>query len=76
MGAAETVRFPQKRQHRPDVDGVIESPKTRRMTAGMPRSALVSQRDVADAVRFLATQTGRGLTHELVITPAGAPWIP
>jgi len=58
------------------VDGVIESPKTERMTREMPRNALVTQDDVAAAVRYLASQTTRGLTHELVITPSGAGWRP
>jgi NADP-dependent 3-hydroxy acid dehydrogenase YdfG len=58
------------------VDGIIESPKTAQMTRGMPAEALVRQNDVAAAVRFLATQSARGMTHELVITPAGARWLP
>lgn len=58
------------------VDGIIDSPKTKRMTAGMPAAALVSQQDVVDAVRFLATETAGGLTHELVLTPAGGRWLP
>ncbi len=53
------------------VDGIIESPKTARMTDGMPREALVRQDDVVDAVRYLASQSARGLSHELVLTPAG-----
>jgi NAD(P)-dependent dehydrogenase (short-subunit alcohol dehydrogenase family) len=58
------------------VDGIIASPKTAAMTKGMPQAALVSQQDVSAAVRFLATQSARGLTHELVITPAGDRWLP
>ena len=58
------------------VDGIIESPKTTRMSAGMPADALVHQDDVAHAIRFLATQSPRGLTHELVITAAGGRWLP
>lgn len=58
------------------VDGIIESPKTAHMSAGMSPDALVRQQDVVDAVRFLATQTPRGMTHELVITPAGDRWLP
>jgi hypothetical protein len=27
-------------------------------------------------VRFRATQSPRGMTHELVITPAGGLWVP
>jgi NAD(P)-dependent dehydrogenase (short-subunit alcohol dehydrogenase family) len=58
------------------VDGIIESPKTARMAAGMPTEALVQQVDVAHAVRFLAAQSPRGMTHELVLTPAGDRWVP
>jgi NADP-dependent 3-hydroxy acid dehydrogenase YdfG len=58
------------------VDGIIESPKTAQMTRGMSRDALVRQQDVAEAVRFLASQPARGMTHELVITPVGARWLP
>jgi NAD(P)-dependent dehydrogenase (short-subunit alcohol dehydrogenase family) len=58
------------------VDGIIESPKTAEMTRGMPPDALVRQQDVAGAVRFLASQSARGRSHELVITPAGARWLP
>lgn len=58
------------------VDGIIESPNTARMTQGMSAEALVRQQDVAAAVRFPASQPARGMTHELVITPAGARWLP
>ena len=58
------------------VDGIIESPKTAQMTARMPVGALVRQDDVAHAVRFLATQSPHGLTHELVITASGDRWLP
>ena len=58
------------------VDGTIESPKTAVATAGQPREALVEQVAVAEAVRALAEQGPRGLTHELVLTPAGDRWTP
>jgi NAD(P)-dependent dehydrogenase (short-subunit alcohol dehydrogenase family) len=58
------------------VDGIIESPKTASMSAGMQIDALVRQQDVVHAVRFLATQSPRGMTHELVITAAGDRWLP
>lgn len=58
------------------VDGIIESPKTGRMAAGMPADALVRQQDVAHAIRFLAAQSPRGMTHELVLTAAGDRWLP
>jgi NAD(P)-dependent dehydrogenase (short-subunit alcohol dehydrogenase family) len=58
------------------VDGIIDSPKTAQMTSGMAADALVQQQDVVEAVRFLAAQSPRGLTHELVLTPAGSRWLP
>jgi NAD(P)-dependent dehydrogenase (short-subunit alcohol dehydrogenase family) len=58
------------------VDGIIESPKTVQMTAGMPQDSLVRQEDVAHAVHFLAAQSPRGLTHELVLTAVGDRWLP
>lgn len=58
------------------VDGIIDSPKTAPMTSGMAADALVQQQDVVDAIRFLATQSPGGLTHELVLTPAGGRWLP
>ena len=58
------------------VDGIIASPKTASMTSGMAPDTLVRQEDVIEAVRFLATQSARGMTHELVITPVGDRWLP
>jgi NADP-dependent 3-hydroxy acid dehydrogenase YdfG len=58
------------------VDGIIASPKTAGMTAAMSTDALVRQQDVSKAVRFLASQSPRGMTHELVITPVGDRWLP
>jgi NAD(P)-dependent dehydrogenase (short-subunit alcohol dehydrogenase family) len=58
------------------VDGIIESPKTVQMTQGLPTEALVREQEVAAAVRYLAGQGTRGMTHELVITPGGARWLP
>jgi NAD(P)-dependent dehydrogenase (short-subunit alcohol dehydrogenase family) len=58
------------------VDATIESPKTAAYTEGQPRDALADQRDIARAVEYLASQTARGLTHELVLTPAGDRWLP
>jgi hypothetical protein len=46
------------------------------MTDGLPREALVQQSDVVHALRFLAAQSTRGMTHELVLTPAGDRWVP
>jgi NAD(P)-dependent dehydrogenase (short-subunit alcohol dehydrogenase family) len=56
------------------IDATIESPKTADTDA--PREALADQADIARAVEYLATQTARGLTHELVLTPAGDRWLP
>ncbi len=60
------------------VDGMIESPKTAGMAKGMGLApdALTRHEDVVDAVRFLASQAPRGMTHELVITPKGDRWLP
>jgi NAD(P)-dependent dehydrogenase (short-subunit alcohol dehydrogenase family) len=58
------------------VDGIIASPKTAHMARGVRADALVRQQDVAEAVRYLATQSARGMTHELVVTPAGDRWLP
>jgi NADP-dependent 3-hydroxy acid dehydrogenase YdfG len=58
------------------VDATIESPKTAPFTSGQPREALADMNEVASAVGFLVNQGARGLTHELVLTPAGERWVP
>jgi NAD(P)-dependent dehydrogenase (short-subunit alcohol dehydrogenase family) len=58
------------------VDATIESPKTAAYTSEQPRTALADQADVARAVEYLASQSPRAYTHELVVTPAGERWIP
>jgi len=58
------------------VDATIESPKTAPYTGDTPREALADMVDVAAAVEYLAQQGPRGMTHELVITPAGDRWVP
>jgi NADP-dependent 3-hydroxy acid dehydrogenase YdfG len=58
------------------VDATIASPKTADRTAGTPERNLIRESDVAAAVRYLAGQEVRGLTHELVVTPAGDRWLP
>jgi NAD(P)-dependent dehydrogenase (short-subunit alcohol dehydrogenase family) len=58
------------------VDGIIASPKTVQMAAGRAEESLVRQEDVAEAVRYLADQSARGLTHELVLTAARDRWLP
>jgi NAD(P)-dependent dehydrogenase (short-subunit alcohol dehydrogenase family) len=57
-------------------DGTIASPKSAGWTAGQPPEALLDQDELAHAVAFLAAQTPRGLTHELVVTPSGDRWTP
>jgi NAD(P)-dependent dehydrogenase (short-subunit alcohol dehydrogenase family) len=58
------------------VNATIESPKTEAFTRDLPREALASMEAVAEAVAFLANQGPRGMTHELVVTPAGDRWVP
>jgi NAD(P)-dependent dehydrogenase (short-subunit alcohol dehydrogenase family) len=58
------------------VDATIESPKTASFTAGAPENSLADQRDIARAVEYLASQTPRAYTHEVVLTPGGERWIP
>jgi NAD(P)-dependent dehydrogenase (short-subunit alcohol dehydrogenase family) len=58
------------------VDATIDSPKTAAMTRGRPPEATADQADVARAVAYLASQSARGLSHELVLTPAGDRWLP
>jgi NAD(P)-dependent dehydrogenase (short-subunit alcohol dehydrogenase family) len=58
------------------VDGIIASPKTAQMAAGRPEESLVRQEDVAEAVRYLGSQSKRGMSHELVLTAAGDRWMP
>ncbi|HEY3020334.1 MAG TPA: SDR family oxidoreductase [Solirubrobacteraceae bacterium] len=58
------------------VDATIESPKTEAFTRDVPREALADQADVARAVAYLASQSARGQTYELQLTPAGERWVP
>jgi NAD(P)-dependent dehydrogenase (short-subunit alcohol dehydrogenase family) len=58
------------------VDATIESPKTEAFTQAQPRDALADMDEVAAAVAFLINQGPRGMTHELVVTPAGDRWVP
>ncbi len=58
------------------VDATIESPKTAAFTADAPRDALADQAEIARAVEYLASQSARGYTHELVLTPGGERWLP
>lgn len=58
------------------VDATIASPKTEALTRDAPVEALADQDEIARAVRFVAEQGARGLTHELTVTPAGDRWVP
>ena len=58
------------------VDATIESPKTADFTRDTPREALADMKLVAEAVEYLAGQSPRAYTHELVLTPAGDTWVP
>jgi NAD(P)-dependent dehydrogenase (short-subunit alcohol dehydrogenase family) len=58
------------------VDATIESPKTAALIAALAPDASATMADVAAAVAFLVDQGPRGMTHELVITPAGDRWVP
>lgn len=57
------------------LDGIIASPKTTEMTKDMAKEATLDQAEIAAAVHYLATQ-GRGMTHELQMTPAQDRWVP
>lgn len=55
-------------------DGVIQT--ERNPMEGRPPAESLSAEDVAAAVAYLASQTPRGWTHELVVTPSGDAWTP
>lgn len=54
-------------------DGVIQTAGN--PMPGRPPEDSLTAGDVAAAVAYLAGQTPRGWTHELVITPAGDTWV-
>ena len=58
------------------VDATIDSPKTARFIAGRPENETADRREIARAVEYLAGQSPRAYTHELVVTPAGDRWVP
>jgi NAD(P)-dependent dehydrogenase (short-subunit alcohol dehydrogenase family) len=58
------------------VDATIESEKTAERLAGKPPELTATEEDVARAVSYLASQSPRGWTHELQITPRGDTWVP
>jgi NAD(P)-dependent dehydrogenase (short-subunit alcohol dehydrogenase family) len=53
-------------------EGYVETDRS----AGRDPASLIPPAEVARAVAYLAGQPARALTHELVITPAAASWIP
>ncbi len=55
-------------------DGLIRT--DRNPMTGRPDRDGLDPEDVAAAVAYLAGQSPRGWTHELVITPAGDTWVP
>jgi len=55
-------------------DGIIQT--DRNPLAGRPPEDSLTPEEVAAAVAYLAAQTPRGWTHELVITPSGDTWVP
>jgi NAD(P)-dependent dehydrogenase (short-subunit alcohol dehydrogenase family) len=56
------------------IDAAIQS--ERNPMTGRPPQESAAPEDVARAVAYLAEQSPRGWTHELVITPAGDTWVP
>jgi NAD(P)-dependent dehydrogenase (short-subunit alcohol dehydrogenase family) len=58
------------------VDATIDSPKTARFIAGRPENETADMAEIARAVEYLANQSPRAYTHELVVTPAGDRWVP
>jgi NADP-dependent 3-hydroxy acid dehydrogenase YdfG len=58
------------------VDATIESEKTRESLAGSAPELSATEEDVARAVAYLASQSPRGWTHELTLTPSGDRYVP
>jgi 3-oxoacyl-[acyl-carrier protein] reductase len=58
------------------VDATIESRKTAAMLEGQDPEASTSEEDVASAIAYLESQSPRGWTHELQITPRLDRWVP
>ena len=58
------------------VDATIASPKTAEWIGDKPHDATTSEEDVARAVAYLQSQSPRGWTHELQITPRLDRWVP
>jgi hypothetical protein len=58
------------------VDATIASDKTAAWLEGRPEDASATELDVARAIAYLESQSPRGWTHELQITPRGDRWVP
>lgn len=58
------------------VDATIESAKTADRLVDQPSELSASELDVVAAVRYLDSQSPRGWTHELQITPRLDRWVP
>ena len=58
------------------VDATIESEKTAERLVGKESILSTTERDVAEAVTYLAGQSERAWTHELQLTPRGDRWVP
>ena len=58
------------------VDAVIESDKTAKWLEEEPPEKSASMEAVAAAVKYLHSQSPRGWTHELQLTPSLERWIP
>jgi NAD(P)-dependent dehydrogenase (short-subunit alcohol dehydrogenase family) len=58
------------------VDATIESEKTADRLVGKSPEQTATEEDVARAVAYLDSQSPRGWTHELQITPRGDAWVP
>ena len=58
------------------VDATIESEKTQERLVGKPPEQSATEEDIARAIAYLASQSERGWTHELQITPRGDAWVP
>ena len=58
------------------VDAVIESDKTAKWLEEEPPEKSASMQEVAAAVEYLHSQSPRGWTHELQLTPSLERWVP
>jgi hypothetical protein len=58
------------------VDATIESEKTAAQLEGKAPEASASQAEIVRAIDYLASQSPRGWTHELQLTPSGETWVP